>query len=168
MTDYNLLSEQMKALAEGETHWLPVLANAAALLYETLPEINWAGFYFTESFLSGRAAEEKKEETLILGPFQGKVACMRLAPGKGVCQKAFSSDQGVLVDDVHAFPGHIACDEASRSEIVLPLHAGGRVVGVLDIDSPVTSRFTGEDLLGLEKFVAALESEADMFSVFRF
>ncbi|MBR0163108.1 MAG: GAF domain-containing protein [Lachnospiraceae bacterium] len=159
MTDYHLLKEQIKALADGERHFLPVLSNATALLYEVLPDINWAGFYFAESFLSGETAEEKKEETLILGPFQGKAACMRLLPGRGVCQKAFSSDEALKVDDVHAFPGHIACDEASQSEIVIPLHRRTCPVGVLDIDAPVKSRFDERDLAGLRDLVWALEEQ---------
>lgn len=145
MTDYTLLTEQLSALAADEPHWLPVLANAAALLWESLPEINWAGFYLMH------------RDSLLLGPFQGKVACIRIARGRGVCGTAAAEDKTQLVPDVHAFPGHIACDSASRAEIVVPLHSGGRVVGVLDIDSPREGRFTEADRRGLERFARTLE-----------
>ena len=149
MTDYPLLCEQLRALAEGEPHWLPVLSNAAALLWESLEKINWAGFYLLEG------------GSLLLGPFQGKVACVRIAVGRGVCGTAVAEDATQLVPDVHAFPGHIACDSASRSEIVVPLHSGGRVVGVLDIDSPTEGRFTEADRAGLEAFARTLETVTD-------
>jgi len=145
MTDYALLTEQLSALAADEPHWLPVLSNAAALLWESLADINWAGFYLMH------------RESLLLGPFQGKVACIRIPRGRGVCGTAVAEDKTQLVPDVHAFPGHIACDSASRSEIVVPLHSGGRVVGVLDIDSPREGRFTEADRRGLETFARRLE-----------
>ena len=145
MTDYALLTAQLSALAAEEPHWLPVLSNAAALLWESLENINWAGFYLT------------RRESLLLGPFQGKVACIRIPYGRGVCGTAAAEDKTQLVPDVHAFPGHIACDSASRSEIVVPLHCGGAVVGVLDIDSPTEGRFTEQDRQGLETFARTLE-----------
>ena len=145
MTDYALLTAQLSALAADEPHWLPVLSNAAALLWESLENINWAGFYLT------------RRESLLLGPFQGKVACIRIPYGRGVCGTAAAEDKTQLVPDVHAFPGHIACDSASRSEIVVPLHCGGAVVGVLDIDSPTEGRFTEQDRQGLETFARTLE-----------
>ena len=145
MTDYALLTAQLSALAADEPHWLPVLSNAAALLWESLEDINWAGFYLT------------RRESLLLGPFQGKVACIRIPYGRGVCGTAAAEDKTQLVPDVHAFPGHIACDSASRSEIVVPLHCGSAVIGVLDIDSPTEGRFTEQDRQGLETFARTLE-----------
>ncbi len=145
MTDYALLTAQLSALAADEPHWLPVLSNAAALLWESLEDINWAGFYLSQG------------ESLLLGPFQGKVACIRIPYGRGVCGTAAAKDKTQRVPDVHAFPGHIACDSASRSEIVVPLHCGGTVVGVLDIDSPTEGRFTEQDRQGLEIFARTLE-----------
>ena len=126
------------------------MANASALLYDALQDVNWAGFYLVRG------------GDLILGPFQGKVACVRIAKGKGVCGTAWKEDRTQLVPDVHAFPGHIACDAASRSEIVVPIRRGGEVVAVLDIDSPVPERFTEEDREGLELFVKTLEERMDM------
>ncbi len=145
MTDYAMLSEQLKSLAEDEHGILPVLANASALLYWNLEDLNWAGFYLMDN------------GSLLLGPFQGKVACIRIPLGKGVCGTAAEKDETLVVENVHEFPGHIACDSASNSEIVVPIHKDGRVVGVLDIDSPSIGRFTEEDKLGLEKFVKVLE-----------
>lgn len=149
MADYILLSKQMESLAEGENDFVPLLANAAALLYEAMDRINWAGFYLMD------------RDSLLLGPFQGKAACVRIPVGKGVCGTAAGQDQTLRVADVHKFPGHIACDAASASEIVLPLHSGGRVVGVLDIDSPEKERFGPEDEEGLQSFVRVLEDTAD-------
>ena len=146
MVDYDLIKSQMEALAEDAPDYIPVMANVSALLFSEMPEVNWAGFYFV------------KEEDLILGPFQGKVACVRIARGKGVCGTAWDTDSVQLVPDVHAFPGHIACDSASRSEIVVPIHSGGEVKAVLDIDSPVTNRFTEADRDGLVKLVKAMET----------
>ena len=148
--DYRLLYRQIESLAEESPDWLPVMANASALLYDALQDVNWAGFYLV------RGGE------LILGPFQGKVACVRIAKGKGVCGTAWKEDRTQLVPDVHAFPGHIACDAASRSEIVVPIRRGGEVVAMLDIDSPVPERFTEEDREGLELFVNTLEECMDM------
>ena len=149
MSDYHLLCEQLRGLAESEPHWLPLLSNASALLYETLPDLNWAGFYLTEN------------GSLILGPFQGKLACIRIPLGKGVCGTAAAEDRTQLVPDVHAFPGHIACDCASNAEIVVPLHRDGAVIGVLDIDSPLLDRFSAEDQAGLEAFARVLEETAE-------
>lgn len=145
--DYKALSQQLGGLIHGVPHKTANLANAAALLYHTLADINWAGFYLME------------EGLLVLGPFQGRPACIEIRPGRGVCGTAAARDQTLVVDDVRQFPGHIACDCASRSEIVVPLRGDGRVVGVLDIDSPRTGRFTAEDRAGLEAFAAALEAE---------
>lgn len=146
MTDYKLLTEQLKALAEDEPNFIPVLSNASALLNENLDDINWAGFYLMDN------------GSLLLGPFQGKVACIRIKVGKGVCGTAVAEDKTQLVADVHQFPGHIACDSASNSEIVVPIHSNGEIVGVLDIDSPSLARFTEDDKAGLEEFVKTLEA----------
>ena len=148
MTDYPLLCAQLRALTEGVPHRVANLANAAALLYDALDRLNWAGFYLTG------------EDTLVLGPFQGKVACIEIPMGKGVCGTAAARRQTLVVEDVHQFPGHIACDGASNSEIVVPICKNGRVVGVLDIDSPVFGRFTDADRSGLEDFIRSLEELA--------
>ena len=142
---YELLHAQLRTLAEEETWYVPLMANAAALLYETLERVNWAGFYILRG---GK---------LVLGPFQGKVACIHIPCGKGVCGTALAEDRTVLVKNVHEFPGHIACDSASNSEIVLPIHFDGRVAAVLDIDSPELCRFGEEDREGLEAFVGIME-----------
>ena len=139
MTDYSLLLSQAHALTEGVKHTISNLANLSALLYDTLEDINWAGFYILEG------------STLVLGPFQGRPACVEIPLGRGVCGTAAREDRTVVVPDVHAFPGHIACDSASRSEIVIPLRVSGRVWGVLDIDSPSPDRFDQSDREGLEK-----------------
>ena len=146
MTDYKLLKNQLLSLAEEERNYLPLLSNASALIFEGLAELNWAGFYLMN------------KGSLLLGPFQGKVACIRIPLEKGVCGNAAARDQTLVVDNVHEFPGHIACDGASNSEIVIPIHQNKEVVGVLDIDSPKFSRFSETDRLGLEDFVRALES----------
>lgn len=151
--DYELLVRQIEALAQADNHWLPVLSNASAYLFEAMDNINWAGFYLVDE-----STRDKKTPELRLGPFQGKVACVRIPFGRGVCGTAAAEDKTQLVSDVHAFPGHIACDAASRSEVVVPLHCGGRVVGVLDIDSPLLDRFSAYDARGLESFVCALEN----------
>ena len=151
--DYELLVRQIEALAQTDNHWLPVLSNASACLFEAMDNINWAGFYLVDE-----STRDKKTPELRLGPFQGKVACVRIPFGRGVCGTAAAEDKTQLVSDVHAFPGHIACDAASRSEVVVPLHCGGRVVGVLDIDSPLLDRFSAYDARGLESFVCALEN----------
>ena len=149
MTDYKLLAAQIRSLAEDEPNYVPVMSNASALLYENMEDLNWAGFYIMN------------RGSLMLGPFQGKVACIRIEVGKGVCGTAVSEDATQLVKDVHQFPGHIACDSASNSEIVVPIHKEGRVVAVLDIDSPSLSRFDEEDKEGLELFVKTLEEVVD-------
>ena len=157
MTDYDLLCAQMKALLEDETHYLPGLSNAAALLYQELPDLNWAGFYLTLKDPDQSDGLSSVKE-LILGPFQGKTACIRIPYGKGVCGTGADDDTVQRVADVHAFPGHIACDSASASEIVIPLHdKAGQVVGVLDIDSPILNRFSAEDEAGLRRFARVLE-----------
>lgn len=151
--DYELLVRQIEALAQADNHWLPVLSNASACLLEAMDNINWAGFYLVDE-----STRDQKTPELRLGPFQGKVACVRIPFGRGVCGTAAAEDKTQLVSDVHTFPGHIACDAASRSEMVVPLHCGGRVVGVLDIDSPLLDRFSAYDTRGLESFVRALEN----------
>lgn len=147
MTDYSELERRLTALIHGVPHFIANLANASALLFDTLEDINWAGFYHMEQ---GR---------LVLGPFQGKPACIEIPLNKGVCGAAASKGETVLVKNVHEFPGHIACDSASNSEIVIPIRKKGAVVGVLDIDSPSIGRFTEDDKEGLERFVKALERE---------
>lgn len=174
MTDYGLLAKQIISLAEVDTHWLPVLSNAAALLWDALDDINWAGFYLVDlatvsgvepdaDLESGAAPSDHELRTpeLRLGPFQGKVACVRIPFGRGVCGTAAATKTSQLVEDVHQFPGHIACDSASNSEVVVPIVKDNQVVGVLDIDSPSVARFTQEDLAGLEQVVKALESCAN-------
>ena len=145
MTDYKLLKNQLLSLAAEEKNYIPLLSNASALIYDSLEDLNWAGFYLMN------------KGSLLLGPFQGKVACIRIPLGIGVCGNAAAKNQTLLVDNVHEFPGHIACDGASNSEIVIPIHQDGQVIGVLDIDSPKLSRFSQDDKLGLEEFVRALE-----------
>ena len=147
MTDYLELERQLTALIHGVPHFIANLSNASALLFDTLEDINWAGFYHMEQ---GR---------LVLGPFQGKPACIEIPLNKGVCGAAASSGETVLVENVHEFPGHIACDSASNSEIVIPIRKDGTIVGVLDIDSPSLGRFTEEDRVGLEAFVRILERQ---------
>lgn len=149
MTDYSLLREQLASMTRTERDTIANLANASALLYMSLSDINWAGFYLV------------REGQLVLGPFQGKPACIRIDFGKGVCGNAAADDAAVLVPDVHAFPGHIACDAASRSEIVVPVHHAGRLTAVLDIDSPLCGRFAREDQEGLERFCSVLEDACD-------
>ena len=146
MVDYEMIRRQIKSLAEESADYIPVMANVSALLFYTLPDINWAGFYLV------------REDSLLLGPFQGKTACVRIARGRGVCGTAWEEDTVQLVPDVHAFPGHIACDSASRSEIVVPIHHQGKVVAVLDIDSPLPDRFSLEDKEGLTALAETIES----------
>lgn len=148
---YPLLAEQLKALTDGEPHVIPNLANCSALLFYALKDINWAGFYLTQT------DEATGKEYLLLGPFQGKTACIRIPSGRGVCGTALSTGEIQLIEDVHKFPGHIACDAASNSEIVLPIRKEGKIVGVLDIDSPSTARFDEEDKEGLQNLVTILE-----------
>ena len=192
MTDYGLLAKQIVSLAEVDAHWLPVLSNAAALLWDALDDVNWVGFYLVDPVTvtgvepsagsgvelgagsgvelgagsgveSGAApsAYELRTPELRLGPFQGKVACVRIPFGRGVCGTAAETKTSQLVEDVHQFPGHIACDSASNSEVVVPIVKDNQVVGVLDIDSPSVARFTQEDLAGLEQVVKVLESCAN-------
>ena len=145
MTDYVSMCAQLAALIDGIPYETANLANASALLWQELKDINWAGFY---KMMDGK---------LVLGPFQGKPACILIPVGRGVCGTAVAEDRTQLVADVHQFPGHIACDCASNSEIVIPIHVDGKIWGVLDIDSPLFSRFTQEDQAGLEEFVHILE-----------
>ena len=138
MQDYDRLIAQLESLFEWEAHWLPNLSNAAAAIYGFMPDLNWAGFYLL------------MDGVLVLGPFQGKPACIRIPLGRGVCGVCAKTKQVQRVADVHAFPGHIACDGASNSEIVLPLIHEGRILGVLDLDSPLYDRFSEADQRGLE------------------
>jgi len=136
---YRELCQQLNALLHGERDTIANAANTSALIFQALPDLNWAGFYFLKS-----------DSELVLGPFQGKTACVRIAVGKGVCGTAVEKGASILVEDVHAFPGHIACDAASRSELVVPLHHDGKILGVIDLDSPTPSRFDAEDQTGVE------------------
>ena len=142
---YPLVKQQLEALVAGVPYPIANLANAAALLNQALADINWVGFYLRQG------------DKLVLGPFQGKTACIEIPFGRGVCGTAAAKDETQLVTDVHEFPGHIACDSASNSEIVIPLHKDGIVAAVLDIDSPTTGRFTEADKAGLESLVPILE-----------
>ncbi|MDI1247417.1 MAG: GAF domain-containing protein [Lacunisphaera sp.] len=146
---YAALNAQLAAVLAGEADGLANTANMAALLYQGLPDLNWAGFYFLHG------------SELVLGPFQGKVACVRIALNRGVCGAAASRRETVVVPDVHGFPGHIACDSASRSEIVVPLVRAGRLWGVLDLDSPQPARFDQDDAAGLEAAVEILLKHSD-------
>jgi len=141
---YDELAEELDALLAGEPDAVANAANAAAAIYHALPELNWAGFYFLRG------------EELVLGPFQGRPACVRIPVGKGVCGAAASQRRSVLVPDVEAFPGHIACDTASRSELVVPLVAGDALLGVLDLDSPVLGRFDETDRAGCERLAGII------------
>ncbi len=144
--DYCLLCSQLEHLLREEAYYVAALSNASALLMEALPELNWAGFYLM------------RDGRLLVGPFQGKPACIHIAVGKGVCGTAVLRNETILVANVHEFPGHIACDSASNAEIVIPIHKGdGEVAGVLDIDSPIPGRFSPDDKEGLEMFAALLE-----------
>ena len=147
MVDYNLLAEQAKEFAKGCDWDITLYANISALLYDALDNLNWAGFYLM------------RDGELALGPFQGKTACMKIKVGKGVCGTAVQEDRTIRVDDVHLFKGHIACDSASASEIVIPIHKDGRIIGVLDIDSPIKSRFSKEDEAGLLQIVHVIEEK---------
>ena len=157
LVNYSLMKEQLRALADGVPYLVSNLSNACALIYDTLDRLNWAGFYLMQ------------DGGLVLGPFQGKTACTQIAVGKGVCGTSVFENRTIRVDNVHEFPGHIACDSASNSEIVIPLRLDGKVIGVLDIDSPEFSRFSEEDQKGLEEFVSVLENiikESKLFSAF--
>lgn len=149
MPDYELIAKQIEMLLEADSDFVPVLSNAAAVLNEAMDRINWVGFYLMD------------RGSLVVGPFQGKSACIRIELGRGVCGAAAQQGKTQRVEDVHAFPGHIACDGASRSEIVLPIRSGGKIVGVLDIDSPEKGRFSESDERGLEAVVKALEAGTD-------
>ncbi|BBN81813.1 hypothetical protein PA25_17980 [Pseudoalteromonas sp. A25] len=143
---YQSLTKQAQALTSDESNIVANMANLSALLFTSLEDINWAGFYFVDS-----------PQELVLGPFQGNPACIRIPMGKGVCGTAAQTQQTQLVEDVHAFAGHIACDAASNSEIVIPIFKNGKVFAVLDIDSPSLSRFDNEDKVGLEALVKSFE-----------
>ncbi len=145
LNQYETLSKQLAALLEGETNSIANLSNASALLNQFLDQINWVGFYLMEN------------GELVLGPFQGLPACVRIPVGRGVCGTAVSKGETIVVEDVHEFPGHIACDAASNSEIVIPLIKNDEIIGVLDIDSPIKNRFSSEDQKGLELFVETLQ-----------
>lgn len=144
--NYEQMNLALQSLTEGVQYDISNLANASALIWENMEDLNWAGFYIM------------KDGELRLGPFQGKVACTRIKVGKGVCGTAVKQDKTQLVPNVHEFPGHIACDSASKSEIVVPIHKDGKVWGVLDIDSPRLNRFSLEDKVGLESLVNTLEN----------
>lgn len=145
MTDYEALIAQADALTNGVPHRISNLANVSALIFDAMDDLNWAGFYLLEG------------ETLVLGPFQGKPACIEIPVSRGVCGAAVREDRSQLVPDVHAFAGHIACDSASRSELVVPLRKNGAVIGVLDLDSPSPARFTEADRTGMERLARVLE-----------
>ena len=146
-TDYGLLGKQLQELILEEPRYVPLLSNTSALLFMSMDRLNWAGFYLMQD-----------EGRLVLGPFQGKTACIHIPVGKGVCGTAVQENRSILVKNVHEFPGHIACDSASLSEIVVPIRdSEGKVLGVLDIDSPEEARFTEEDREGLEQLVRILE-----------
>ncbi len=144
------LRDEVSAVLEGERDFIANMATCAAMLFHTLPDLNWAGFYLL------------KGSDLVVGPFQGKPACIRIAPGRGVCGAAAARRQTVVVPDVHQFPGHIACDSASNSEIVVPLMVGTRLVGVMDLDSPTFNRFDEADQAGLEAVAAVLMAGSDV------
>ena len=146
-TNYSILAAQLKELAEIDRNAVSIMANASALLMQTMEQVNWAGFYLV------------KDGMLKVGPFQGRPACVLIGRGKGVCGTAWEKEETLVVEDVHAFPGHIACDSASRSEIVIPIRSDGKVAAVLDIDSPVENRFSEKDKQGLEAFVRVIEEE---------
>ncbi|RKF20116.1 GAF domain-containing protein [Alginatibacterium sediminis] len=151
--NYSLIARQCEGLLDPENHYLSNLANFSAMLWNEFQDINWLGFYLYDS----------QRDQLILGPFQGNVACTNIAPGKGVCGGAYSQQQILRIADVDQFPGHIACDAASRSEIVVPIYHADKVVAVLDIDSPLLSRFTQEDQQGLQDLVNILEKSLVKF-----
>ncbi len=153
--DYAMLTRQVASILEGERDLVANAAQFSAFIYDTIAELNWAGFYLA------RAAKNGDGEELLVGPFQGKVACARIPFGRGVCGAAAAERRTLVVADVHAFPGHIACDSASNAEIVIPLIRDGKVLGVFDIDSPTLNRFSAEDRDGLEALVAAFLAATD-------
>ena len=153
--DYALLERQVESVLEGERSLIANAAQFSALVYDTLADLNWAGFYFTVPARKGDGQD------LLVGPFQGKPACARIPFGRGVCGTTAVEGKTIVVADVHAFPGHIACDSASNSEIVIPLIKDGNVVGVFDIDSPKLDRFSDEDRAGLERMIAAFMDGTD-------
>ncbi|MDT3959266.1 GAF domain-containing protein [Staphylococcus kloosii] len=146
-TNYSMLQKQLAALIEDESNLIAILSNSSALLNDNLDQINWVGFYLIEN------------DELILGPFQGHPACVHIAIGSGVCGTAVEQDETQVVADVNAFPGHIACDANSKSEIVVPIHVNNKVIGVLDIDAPILSRFDDNDKQQLEQAVNIIESQ---------
>ena len=152
---YREIAQQLEALLGGERDPVANAANTAALLFQTLPDVNWTGFYFL-----------RDGDQLVLGPFQGKPACVRIPVGKGVCGAAAARRESIIVADVEVFPGHIACDTASRSELVVPLTAGERLIGVLDLDSPLPSRFDAEDRAGVESLAAIYVAASNADQVF--
>ncbi|GEQ00138.1 GAF domain-containing protein [Staphylococcus arlettae] len=146
-TNYNMAQKQLKSLIEDEHNLIAILSNASALINDNLDQVNWVGFYLME------------QDELILGPFQGHPACVHIAVGSGVCGTAVAENQTQVVADVNAFPGHIACDANSKSEIVVPIHQNGKVIGVLDIDAPIHNRFTADDKIELEEMVKIIEEQ---------
>ena len=146
MTDYDLLCRQAREMIGADPWYIPALSNLSALIMACVPDLNWAGFYLLRG---GK---------LVVGPFQGKPACVHIPIGKGVCGTAVAEDRVLNVPDVHAFPGHIACDSASSAELVVPLHHGGKPVAVLDLDSPVPGRFSAADEAGIKKLAAVIEA----------
>ena len=146
-TNYNTAQKQLKSLIEDEHNLIAILSNASALINDNLDQVNWVGFYLME------------QGELILGPFQGHPACVHIAVGSGVCGTAVAENQTQVVADVNAFPGHIACDANSKSEIVVPIHQNGKVIGVLDIDAPIHNRFTADDKIELEEMVKIIEEQ---------
>ena len=149
MTDYNMLCQQIREMISADRWYVPALSNVSALLMETLPDLNWAGFYLLH------------EAQLVVGPFQGKPACVHIPVGRGVCGTAVAEDRMIIVPDVHQFPGHIACDSASNAELVIPLHHEGNVVAVMDLDSPVKGRFTDTDASGLKRIAEVMERQIE-------
>ena len=146
-TNYDLLQKQVASLIEDESNLIAILSNVSALLNDSLDQVNWVGFYLIEN------------NELILGPFQGHPACVHITIGSGVCGTAVAQDETQLVADVHAFPGHIACDANSKSEIVVPIHQNEQIIGVLDIDAPITNRFSETDKIALENIVKIIENQ---------
>lgn len=153
--DYAMLKRQVASILEGERDFIANAAQFSAFIYDTIAELNWAGFYLT------RPAKNGDGEELLVGPFQGKVACARIPFGRGVCGAAAAERRTIVVPDVHAFPGHIACDSASNAEIVIPLIKDNLVLGVFDIDSPTLNRFSEIDRAGLESLIAAFLAATD-------